>query len=630
MPEKYVFKIENGIGSYKIAGGLINLNRSSYSFSNNAKKTDLIISVPGLEDKKIPIDNDRNLKLGYDGEDIVLFYNRKIVRGPDQQKVVIDENDILGVNKENIIQAIKSGEKATVGRVDIKGSDRFAVRISYYVNTDKQGNVLKHYALLDFLPPTDETRYFVIEKGQDGSYKGYIGHIAEDEKGDNQITHTPTDAAEDGSQNFTYSYELGKVQGISPIFLEENVDAAENVLPILAQYEKDGNSQAAENLASFLADNGTADNLLPVLSESKATAENMLKILQSDKAAQNVKPLLSDSTSNRNLKDLLAESDLMDECMVKLFEDEAQAESVGGLLKNSFVSSIMPLIKPAIKMLKPLACPGYGTSGDSGVGYQNDQTNGQTGGCHSYSNLKFAPGEKMLNDVGGGSNRNEAKVTGGCESVSIAEFSELGCFFLGDKLYIRDHTTNISKEIPKEFHFLKIVKDENDNYKLTLSNNLGNLFYKHMQFSQGYTQLLSKHKFIDIDCVKDNADFHKYYHNHTHSPLFMLKKEVIPGINNGYYGAGIYDISDMSKKIGLLIDEFAYYKDGKLHYVDYHRPDQDDRICEADLRIKFENGEAYLCAKCGTDGNHDTIINPIAINQDNDVFDYLAYYYLSI
>ncbi|WP_168464693.1 collagen-like protein [Wolbachia endosymbiont of Ctenocephalides felis wCfeT] len=111
------------------------------------------------------------------------------------------------------------------------------------------------------------------------------------------------------------------------------------------------------------------------------------------------------------------------------------------------------------------------------------------------------------------------------QEETVAKFLEVGHFFKNDDLYIRNHITGSNILIPKDFHFLKVIKDDLQSYKLAFCNNLGNLFFEHKKYDPEYTSLPKEYKSIDLQYMKNavNIDLSKYYY-HTHTPLFAIKR----------------------------------------------------------------------------------------------------------
>lgn len=197
--------------------------------------------------------------------------------------------------------------------------------------------------------------------------------------------------------------------------------------------------------------------------------------------------------------------------------------------------------------------------------------------------LKIVPG-----DYNG--NVQEANIE--LEGVGvIATFLEIGYFIKNDELYIRNHIIGNNTLIPKDFHFLKVVEDDLDSYKLAFCNNLGNLFFNYKKYDKEYANLPEEHKLIDLKYLKNaiNIDLSKYFY-HTHTPSFIIKGGELEGQSLENYKTDIYEIA-RNKKIGTLIDEFGYFEGNLFHYIDHH---QGYNHHFQDLDVKIENYEGNM------------------------------------
>ncbi|WP_410542607.1 hypothetical protein [Wolbachia endosymbiont of Tetranychus urticae] len=62
----------------------------------------------------------------------------------------------------------------------------------------------------------------------------------------------------------------------------------------------------------------------------------------------------------------------------------------------------------------------------------------------------------------------------------VATLPKIGYCMLDDQLVIHNHVTEEEIKIPRDFHYLKVVKSSsNDDYQLTFCNFLGNEFFEH-------------------------------------------------------------------------------------------------------------------------------------------------------
>ncbi|MDR2978428.1 MAG: hypothetical protein LBU56_03355 [Rickettsiales bacterium] len=80
-------------------------------------------------------------------------------------------------------------------------------------------------------------------------------------------------------------------------------------------------------------------------------------------------------------------------------------------------------------------------------------------------NLLCKKGEKLLDDV------YEANIVSG--GKTIATLPKIGYYMLNDQLVMLIMLHKEKVVIPEDFHFLKVVKFNNGDYKLTFCNVLG-------------------------------------------------------------------------------------------------------------------------------------------------------------
>ncbi|XGA08137.1 MAG: hypothetical protein U0X86_000304 [Wolbachia endosymbiont of Xenopsylla cheopis] len=143
-------------------------------------------------------------------------------------------------------------------------------------------------------------------------------------------------------------------------------------------------------------------------------------------------------------------------------------------------------------------------------------------------------------------------------------FSPVGYYFYDNKIYIYDRfKPEISIDLPQQYHFLKIVKTEEDGYKLAFCNQGGHEFHG----------ILDSYKYINPVGVKSikNIDFAKYYNKNGSHPSFTLKASDNNYSNSQQYGVDVYEVDNGEKKVGSLIDEFGYYdSQNKFHYFNNH------------------------------------------------------------
>jgi len=71
-------------------------------------------------------------------------------------------------------------------------------------------------------------------------------------------------------------------------------------------------------------------------------------------------------------------------------------------------------------------------------------------------------GEKLLDDI------YEANIVS--DGKTIATLPKIGYYMLNNQLVMHNHVTKEMVVIPEDFHFLKVVKFNNGDYKLTFCN----------------------------------------------------------------------------------------------------------------------------------------------------------------
>lgn len=180
--------------------------------------------------------------------------------------------------------------------------------------------------------------------------------------------------------------------------------------------------------------------------------------------------------------------------------------------------------------------------------------------------IGISPNEAEIKLIQGNeitSGKYEAKLEiGGRDQDSI--FPVVGYYFYDNKIYIYDHfKPEVSIDLPPQYHFLKIIKTEEDEYKLAFCNSGGN----------EYHALSDNLKLLNTWNLKstDKIDFAKYYNKNGSYPSFILKASDKQYLNSQQYGVDVYQIGNGEKKIGSLVDEFGYYDNqNKFHYLNHH------------------------------------------------------------
>lgn len=73
------------------------------------------------------------------------------------------------------------------------------------------------------------------------------------------------------------------------------------------------------------------------------------------------------------------------------------------------------------------------------------------------------------------------------KAINIATLPKIGYHMLNGELVVRNHITEEEVKIPRDFHYLKVVKSNHDDYKLTFCNFLGNEFFEYKKYDPQYS-----------------------------------------------------------------------------------------------------------------------------------------------
>ena len=186
----------------------------------------------------------------------------------------------------------------------------------------------------------------------------------------------------------------------------------------------------------------------------------------------------------------------------------------------------------------------------------------------------------------------------------IGNFSNIGYFFQNNELYIRNYFTDTNIRIPKEFSFLRVVRDDDGELKLALCNSLGNLLSEYKKYDPEYRELPD---FVENShiCLQKSRTLNLSY---DWRPLLQLKND------SEWQSVSVYKVMT-NRKVGHLIDEFIYYdRDNKLHYKNYHNLEINGDCCyRENLYVNFSN-KLFIY---GNDIENDTI--PIQLEQSLDL-----------
>ncbi|MGL9732278.1 MAG: hypothetical protein ACR5KX_05985 [Wolbachia sp.] len=113
-------------------------------------------------------------------------------------------------------------------------------------------------------------------------------------------------------------------------------------------------------------------------------------------------------------------------------------------------------------------------------------------------------GEKLLNDV------YEANIVS--NNKTMATLPKICYYMLNDHFVMHNHVTKEEVAIPRDFHYLKVIKFgsgfSSGDYKLTFCNVFGNEFFEYKKYDPKYSNVSDEYKFISLNCAKK-----EYNHN---------------------------------------------------------------------------------------------------------------------
>ncbi|GFY65514.1 hypothetical protein TNIN_40131 [Trichonephila inaurata madagascariensis] len=173
-------------------------------------------------------------------------------------------------------------------------------------------------------------------------------------------------------------------------------------------------------------------------------------------------------------------------------------------------------------------------------------------------------GKELLDDI------YEANIA--FNDKPIATLPKIGYYMFNDQLVMRNHVTQEKVVIPRDFHYLKVIKFNDDDYKLTFCNFLGNEFFEYKKYDPQYSNVSDEYKFISLSCMKEKRNLN-LGELLSHQPSFFITEGTAEPDSPGNYQAAVFEVTSNGKgrKIATLIDEFGYFdKDGKFQYCDYH------------------------------------------------------------
>ncbi|WP_250296459.1 hypothetical protein [Wolbachia endosymbiont of Oedothorax gibbosus] len=171
----------------------------------------------------------------------------------------------------------------------------------------------------------------------------------------------------------------------------------------------------------------------------------------------------------------------------------------------------------------------------------------------------------------------------------VATLPKIGYYMLDDQLVMRNHVTEEEVKIPRDFHYLKVVKSSNnDDYKLTFCNFLGNEFFEYKKYDPQYSNVSDEYKFISLSCMKEKRNLN-LGELLGHRPSFFITEGAAEPDSLGNHQAVVFEVtnSGKGKKMATLTDEFGYFdKNNKFHYCDYHKKTEYDTYDSSEINLK--------------------------------------------
>ncbi|MGL9688444.1 MAG: hypothetical protein ACR5K6_01515 [Wolbachia sp.] len=145
-------------------------------------------------------------------------------------------------------------------------------------------------------------------------------------------------------------------------------------------------------------------------------------------------------------------------------------------------------------------------------------------------------GEKLLDDT------YEANIVS--DGKTIATLPKIGYYMLNDQLVVRNHVTKEEVAIPRDFHYLKVIKFgsgfSSGGYKLTFCNVLGNEFFEYKKYDPQYSNVSDEYKFINLNCAKKeyNPNLSELF---GYRPLFFIIEGPDEPGSPGHYQADVFE-----------------------------------------------------------------------------------------
>ncbi|WP_265014853.1 hypothetical protein [Wolbachia endosymbiont (group B) of Camptogramma bilineatum] len=179
----------------------------------------------------------------------------------------------------------------------------------------------------------------------------------------------------------------------------------------------------------------------------------------------------------------------------------------------------------------------------------------------------------------------------------VATLPKIGYCMLNDQLVIHNHVTEEEIKIPRNFHYLKVVKSSNnDDYKLTFCNFLGNEFFEHKKYDSQYSNVPDEYQYTSLNYMKKGykPNFCKLLND---KPSFFIAKGTTNQDSSGHCPADVFELtkSGKGKKMATLIDQFgSFNKEGKFQYCDYHTKADYDVYDSYKINKEYKTTDEFL------------------------------------
>lgn len=145
---------------------------------------------------------------------------------------------------------------------------------------------------------------------------------------------------------------------------------------------------------------------------------------------------------------------------------------------------------------------------------------------------------------------------------TVATLPKIGYYMFNGQLVMRSHITDEEVKIPRDFHYLKVVKpSNNEDYKLTFCNFLGNEFFEYKKYDPQYSNVPNEYQYINLNCMKKEykPNFCKLL---NHKPSFFITEGTANPNSPNHCPAYAFELtnSGKGKKMATLIDQFGFFQ----------------------------------------------------------------------